>query len=100
MAFALGLAAVYMTNGLKIASEAVPVKLPETRFGDVLVVTPANAKEILSPFGCLASCPGDVDKMPPIRSVKLVKATEDDWSVKPGSLFLKLTDEDGHHFSI
>jgi hypothetical protein len=54
IAFALGLAAVYMTNGLRIAWEAVPVKLPEARSDNVLVVSPVTAADI----GPLARCRG------------------------------------------
>jgi hypothetical protein len=50
MAFALGLAAVYMWNGLSIASNDVAVQLPVVTSGDnVIVVSPATEQEIF-PF--------------------------------------------------
>ena len=204
MAFALGLAAVYMTDGLKIASQVVPVKLPETRSDNVLVVSPVTAADIGPTSGCrgvsgpdddgwvrkkifegrdmdlyeggghhdgrgyyptdqqrrveaslrsarefvwshwqqkkrgyvvvfmssddagsdahlfiepdrngnwqvtwyweriygIGICPGAVDKMPPIKNVKLKRATGDDWGFESGTTFLKMIDEEGDDFSL
>ena len=54
MAFALGLAAVYLWNGLSIASNEVAVDIPAVKSADdVLVVFPAGEEDIY-PFGYAA----------------------------------------------
>jgi hypothetical protein len=46
MTFALGMAVVYMTNGLSIAWSEVPVELPKAKTTDVLHVFPVTARSI------------------------------------------------------
>ena len=47
-----------------------------------------------------ASCYGEVDKMPPIRSVKRVRAADENWQADPRLMYLKMTDLDGIDFSL
>lgn len=206
MAFALGLAAVYMANGIHVAWQQVAVSLPQTYSGNVLVVTPTAGPYIRLPLECpgdgasgpddydwvkrkiigdrdmslyddgghfddpgfypkkdekeveasvkaardfiwshwqqkkrgylvifrssidagsdahifiepdrhgnwqisaywerqygVASCHGDVDKIPPIRSVKRVRAADENWQADPRLIYLKMTDIKGDDFSL
>lgn len=45
MTFALGLAAVYMWNGMSIAMDYIPVDLPKVISNEVLFIFPAAAVE-------------------------------------------------------
>lgn len=51
------------------------------------------------PWGMFV-CPGTIDKLPPIKSVKVRKATEDDWPAQLGTYCLRMIDADGDDFSL
>jgi hypothetical protein len=81
LALALGLSAVWFTEGLSIAWSEVPVNLPEAKSGDILFVYPIDVQHMrLGSSGC---CGG-------IRGQKFV-ALEKEGREKNARLFFRLT---------